>query len=283
MKIFLLGSTGFIGKHLKEYFDAKGDEVICACRPVDIGQDLTKYQPDVIINCAGEVYNQNLMFGANLLVVEQILRWLKDNPRQAKFIQLGSSSEYGVLNHPSSEINDRINPIDIYQATKGAATLLVQGYARTYNLDAVVVRLYSVYGLHERENRLMPKLFQAFEHNRDMYVYKGAHDWIAVGDVVRGIDILVGHKHLPPGDIINFGTGICTTNLKLLVIWEQETSKRLPGYYVDTYSKPYDSEFWEADTNYAYAAYGFKAEIPLVLGVKNYIKEKKGVDYFART
>lgn len=271
MKIFITGTTGFIGKSLKEFY-APNHDVVEYSRGSDLTNNLIIANPDVIINCAGEIYDANKMYKTNVGMVEEILEWVKRNPN-TRLIQIGSSAEYGPLTHPSSE-EDKINPVDVYQATKGAATLLCQGYARQFGLKTCVARVFSAYGPHERPHRLYPKLYRAFHHNEPMTLFDGVHDFIYIDDFVRGIDALV-NSPWPAGEIVNFGSGVSHTNLEVLQTWEKITGSKGNVTYQDRLGKAYESKYWVCDTSYAKMQYKFMTEYSLEDGIREFIGKVK--------
>ena len=268
MKIYITGATGFVGMNLVEYY--KDHEVIQHKRTTDIGANLDYYKPDVIINCAAEIYDPGIMWKPNVLMVHDCLEHVKANPT-TKMVQIGSSAEYGPMPRPSAEI-DRINPVDMYQSTKGAATLLCQGYARVYNLDISIARPYSVFGPHERPHRLFPRLWRALKHNQSMKLYHGVHDFIYIDDFVRGIDTLVQRNDKPLGDIVNFGSGRQYTNAQVLAAFESVAGQKLPVELVDTMAKVYESDVWICDTTYAQKEYGFRVAYGLEAGIKKFLE-----------
>ena len=270
MKIFITGTTGFLGRSLKEYYEAN-NTIVEYIRGTDIVTQLIVEQPDLIIHCAGEIYNPEYMFQTNIVMVEQILEWVRRNPA-TQMIQIGSSSEYGPVDRVANE-QDRINPQNVYEATKGAATLLCQGYARHYNLRVAVARIYSGYGVHERERRLFPTLYRAFFQNQPMKLYAGVHDFIYIEDFVRGVDRLI-NSNFPVGDIVNFGSGVMSSNLEVLEAWKRVTGLAAPVDYHDEFLRAHDTKFWCCDTNYAYATLEFKTEYSLEDGIRDFIKNK---------
>jgi nucleoside-diphosphate-sugar epimerase len=270
MKIFITGTTGFLGRSLKEHFESSHniDEYV---RGSDITGALDASRPDLIIHCAGEIYNTELMFSTNVIMMLQILEWIRSNPA-TRLIQIGSSSEYGPVGRATSE-QDRINPQNIYEATKGSATLLCQAYARQYGLQTCVARIYSGYGVHERERRLFPTLYRAFFNDEPMQLYDGVHDFIYIADFVRGIELLL-NKEWPPGEIVNFGTGVQYRNITVLKIWEAVLGRTAPVTYENRFLRAHDTRFWSCDPAYAKKAYGFVAEYELKAGIEDFIKRK---------
>lgn len=269
MKIFITGSTGFIGTNLTIYYKDHHD-LWQHVREENITQCLEFFKPDIIINCAAEIYDAEGMFAPNVLQVHECLEYVKKNPN-TRMIQIGSSSEYGKLDRAGCE-TDRINPIDMYQATKGAATLLCQGYARQHQLDIIIARPYSVYGPYERPHRLFPRLWKAFKLNQPMTLFQGYHDFIYIDDFVRGIDKLVKTVYMIPGDIVNFGSGDQFSNLEVLHYFKKITGLNAPVKFIDNLAKAFESEVWLCDTTYAKQQYGFETEFTLESGIRKFLE-----------
>lgn len=266
MKIFITGSSGFIGRHIVKFYQDQGHDVFEHRRYMDVGGKLCYFNPDLIINCAAEIYNADDMWVPNVLWTQECLEYVKLYPN-TKMIQIGSSAEYGPVPRAAKE-TDRINPVDMYQATKGAATLLCQGYARQYELDITVARPYSVYGRYEKPHRLFPRLWRAFKQDEPMKLFHGFHDFIYIDDFVRGIDILVNAGNKPLGDIVNFGSGMQHSNFTVAAMFRNQCTKDAPIEIVSTMAKSFESDVWICDTAYAKKQYGFEVQIDLEQGIK---------------
>lgn len=270
MKIYITGATGFLGLSFIDHYRAD-NELYCHIRGKNVTHELDAFKPELIIHCAGEIYNPELMFDTNIGITHEILEWVRKNP-STRMIYVGSSSEYGIVAHATKE-TDPINPVDIYQATKGAASLLCQGYSRFYKLQIAVARIYSGYGAHERERRLFPTLYRAFYQNQSMTLHDGVHDFIYIDDFLRGIDCLL-IKQWPLGEIVNFGSGQQSTNLEVLQAWQRVTGLTADVNYVEGFSKHYESKIWCCDTSYAQHQYGFKTKYSLDEGIRDFIRNK---------
>lgn len=271
MKIFITGSTGFIGLNLIRFYNTT-NTIIEYKRGECISTALNNCCPDLIFHCAGEIYKDDLMISTNVLMTKDILEYVKLNPK-TKLIYTGSSSEYGKVPRASAE-TDRIDPVDMYQATKGAATLLCQGYARHYDLDIKIARPYSVYGRFERSHRLFPTMWRSFFKDQEMTLWQGYHDFIYIDDFIRGLDI-IANSEKNPGDIINLGSGIQSPNFGkngVYDIFKELTNRKGNVNIMHTLSKNFESEVWKCDTEYAKSAYAFEAKYTLRDGIKEFLE-----------
>jgi nucleoside-diphosphate-sugar epimerase len=274
MKIFITGATGFVGKNLVDYYNTLGYEVYGFHRNEHLNESLHKFQPDAIINCAAEIYNYELMFEPNILMVQTILEYAKSCDQRCRVVQVGSSSEYGPTDHATAE-NTLLKPVDFYQATKGAATLLCQGWARAHNLPVWIARPYSVYGPGEREHRLFPRLYRSFKHNEPMTLYQGHHDFIYIDDFVRGIDLMLQHWDLVPGEVVNFGSGHQISNFDLLDMWIRITGKSdAPVAKVAEMRKAFENTVWVCDIAKSFQL-GFSCQYTLENGIKDFLAKGK--------
>ena len=274
MKIFITGATGFIGQNLVDYYTKRGHKVYAFRRDEVLTKCLYDFEPDAIINSAAEIYDYQHMFEPNILMVQTILDYVRECQQPCRLIQIGSSSEYGPTDISTSE-DTLLKPVDFYQATKGAATLLCQGWARLHHLPIWIVRPYSVYGPGERAHRLFPRLYRAFTKNEPMTQYQGHHDFIYIDDFVRGIDLVLQEWNLAPGEIVNFGSGFQTSNFDLYDKWAKVTgNKKAPVAKVAEMKKAFENTVWVCDTAKSFKL-GFDCEYDLDAGIKDFLLKAK--------
>jgi nucleoside-diphosphate-sugar epimerase len=267
MKYCISGSHGFIGSHLTRML--KGQEVIGISQkllyaPNDLKEFFEKEKPDYIIHLAafGNMANQQdvaMIVFSNLIGTYNMLSASKDIPYK-KFIQVGSSSEYGRKDYPMSE-SDLPETDTFYGASKVGATYLARAFA--VQKPVVIVRPFSIYGEDEADFRFIPTIIKSMETNKEMLLDPApAHDWIYIEDFISGM--LTAAEYAKPGEIVNIGTGKEHTNLQIV-----ETLQRIAGKqvkYKASKIRDYDNTSWCADIK-KLLSYGWKQKYPLGLGL----------------
>lgn len=265
MKIFITGSTGFLGQNLVKYYS--GNTVFEYRRYMDVLGKLDYVKPDLIINCAAEIYAAEKMWNSNVKLVKDCLDYVKENP-STQFIQIGSSSEYGPVDYATDE-NCPIQPLDMYAATKGAATLLCQGVARTYNLDIQIIRPYSLYGPGERPHRLFPNLWKSFILGSPMSLTAGVHDFCYIDDFISGVECVRTSNQREPGEIVNISNGSMVTNDHVLSIFQQITGKKGNVEMIGRFTTP---TVWQANITKITKKFGWAPQYNMETGVKKFIE-----------
>jgi len=260
MNIFVTGATGFIGHRIcKKY-----NETIPFFRNEDLQSKLYESKPDVIVNCAAEIYNTKQMWDVNVSFVSIILNYLIDKP-DVKFIQIGSSSEYGYVNQSSRESTPS-NPKDYYSLTKSIASSMCQLYASCYQTNVCIIRPYSPFGVGEKPHRLFPKLLQAFKYDRPMELTRGVHDFLYIEDFMDAFDlILKGNTN--PGEIINVSSGIETSNTEVYKIFKQVAKKEAPITFVDKFVT---YPVWKCDNTHLKFKYGWNPKYTLRSAIETF-------------
>lgn len=266
MKYFLTGHPGFVGTHLNERLP---DRVYLYSR----GQDtsiVSEFQPDIIFHLAAEIYDDKAMFDSNIKLTYDLLEEARKLPNLQAFIYVGSSSEYGAKDHPMSE-TDFLDPRTMYEATKGAGTLLCQAYARAYGVQTAIARPFSLYGQHEPPHRFIPTIVDRLRKGKRINIAPGVHDFIHIDDFIDGLLLLSGRFNA--GEVFNFGTGTQTSNYELVSLIG-EIMKVEPKRRLIESLHTYDSDHWVCDNTRA-RSIGWKPKMSLLAGLTRLIKEGK--------
>ena len=165
------------------------------------------------------------------------------------FVNAGSSSEYGRLDHAPME-SEPGQPDTPYGVTKAAATALCVAAARTHSIRIRTARLYSVYGPFEDPRRFLPSLIVHGAHRSfpPLVSPQTARDFVHVDDVVEALLLAAQDRSAEPGAIYNIGTGVQTTIGEAV-----ETARHVMGIpgqpaWGTMPARVWDTETWVADT-----------------------------------
>ena len=230
MKIFLTGSTGFIGSHIINAASNAGIEIL-ACRqstrslsriplsqePIWINRDLTEISPsdledcNVIIHCAASgVGSKNAsiedMIRVNVLGTSNLLECASQSGA-SRVIIAGSCHEYGAhaLGTQPIETDLPLRPTTFYGSTKAAGFHLAVTHAFQHNLELYYGRVFSAYGTGQSPSSLWSLLHQAAISNQDFLISQGnqIRDFIPVylvvehllsaafrDDIARGVPVI---------------------------------------------------------------------------------------------
>ncbi len=269
-KIAIIGSNSFIAKNLSDYYYGQEIALFNREHTKDVCKHLNDFQPDVIINCAAEIYNSETMFESNIVLLYNILEYCKQN-LNTRFIQIGSSSEYGTSYQIPLHEDLKLSPKDMYQATKGAGTLLCQGYSNQFGVDVAIVRPFSVYGRYEKPHKLFPSLWRVFKKDEHITIHEGVHDFVYIDDFVRAIDQLLSMCDFN-GDVINVGSGIQYTNSEIVQFFKNVEKKQYVNVtYASTTIRSFDRKSWVCDTKNAEEKYGIVCDTPIEAGIKLFL------------
>lgn len=242
MKALITGSKGFIGSHLCAELEANGYEVIrCGLAEGDgivamnimdqamILSVLEKYQPDVLINMAGQA-NVGLSWKKPQFTVElntigliNILETVREVNPKIRVIAIGSSDEYGNLKEIGANVTEDIpvKPITPYAISKQAQELFAQLYVNSYGMDVCMVRMFNLGGAGQMKGYMIADFSSGVAE-----VEAGLHEYMSVGnltsardfthvkDACRAVRLIAekGHK----GEVYNICSGVTHTAQEVL-------------------------------------------------------------------
>lgn len=237
-KVLIIGSTGFIGYHLAKKLSELNFKVYSLSKNkpsknrkllkvkyllgdisklLILKKLLKKRRFDYVVNLGGHIDHNNKIktrnshyFGTKNLASIFLHKKIK------KFIQIGSSSEYGNVSSPQFEYF-KCNPKMIYGLSKLKATNFLLNLNKKFNFPVTILRLYQVYGPNQKINRFIPLLINACIKNIKFPTSHGKQqrDFLYVDDVVSAILKTLNSK-LSHGKIINIGSGKPVKLLKIM-------------------------------------------------------------------
>ena len=190
---------------------------------------------------------------------------LSEYGRLEKFVNIGSSSEYGPKTKPMKEI-DLASPIFPYGITKLTQTNFAKYFFVKNGLPSVTLRLFSVYGPLEEPGRLIYDIMTSILRKNILKLAskKAKRDFIFVDDVIESIEKISKTPNIE-GNIFNVGSGkeysieevvnIVQSKLKkdLKVSWgniEKQRSFETNNHWIANISKIKKEIKWNPKVNF---------------------------------
>lgn len=231
MNILITGGCGFIGSYLvRRLIDLKNISRIvvldikdCEYENVDfIRMDIRDkniayimHNIDIVIHLAAlidvreSVLNPNLYHDINVNGTLNILDSCIKN-HVSKIIFTSSAAVYGNPMYLPIDEKHPLNPLSPYGASKAASELYISAYHYSYNIDAVIFRLFNVYGYGQSSKYAgVIKIFMENAlKNRPLEIFGDGfqtRDFIYVEDVIDAI--IKSMKMDIDFNIFNIGSG----------------------------------------------------------------------------
>ncbi len=211
----------------------------------------------------------------NVLATQLLLDWMKQSSI-SKFILASSSSVYGNNKEVPFKEEDNVDfPISNYAYTKKTCELMTHTAHALYDLSALCLRFFTVYGPRQRPDLAIHKFTDKIFNDQPITLYGDgttARDYTYVDDTIQGIlrSINYLNQNSRVFEVINIGNG-SPVDLNQLVnslsieIGKQPKYKRLP-------MQPGDVNLTYASIDKARHLLGYKPNITLEKGLNRFVK-----------
>lgn len=255
LTILLTGAHGFVGLNLAKRFIDDGHKVADLPRellmdPASLEIYIKKVNPNYIFHLAsyGNMYEQkdeDEIFATNCIKTYFLLKSTL-SIKYTGFVYVSSSSVYGTKSMPMHE-KDVLEPVSLYGATKACGEYLARYFALKYDKPIITARPFSITGVGEQKNHLIPTLIDACLKKKKAHLVPDAtHDFIDIADFIDGILTLSLNAYDNRGRVFNVGTGTYWSNKDVAEIVEKKVGKKLKIQTVSQL-RDYDSNMWVAD------------------------------------
>jgi UDP-glucuronate 4-epimerase len=292
MRFVVTGAAGFIGSHLTEALLAHGHEVVAVdcftdyydpdlkeenARAFDVSRlDLAEDELaldgfDGVFHLAGQpgVRSFGTVFDdyvrRNLLASQRVFE--RAAGAGVRVVFASSSSVYGeVESYPTPE-DARPSPISPYGITKLGCEQLVHAYAKSFELEAVVLRYFTVYGPRQRPDMAFARVVDALARGASFELYGDglqSRSFTYVADAVAAT--IAAMRDAPAGALYNVGGGAEATMRDTIA-----TLERVSGRTLDLVERPAaagDVRRTAADTRRIERDLGWRAATSLEDGLR---------------
>ncbi len=288
MRYVVTGAAGFIGSHLAEALQARGDEVVgldsftdyydpalkrlnasaLDVRDVDLAEDALDFRGfDGVFHLAGQPGVRSfgdvfpLYLRRNVLASQRVFEAAARDGVRVVFAS--SSSVYGAAERYPTPEDTLPHPLSPYGITKLACEQLADAYRRQFGLDCVVVRYFNAFGPRQRPDMAFTRIVTALATGGRFELYGDgdqSRSWTYVGDVVEGTIAAFGGQ-----GTYNVGGALEASMNESIELFE-----RLAGRTLDVRRHedpvPGDQRRTKADTTRIRAELGWEPQVSLEEG-----------------
>jgi len=289
MKVLIIGSEGFIGKHLHRYMKDQGHEVwgadvvtryadqenyfLVDASNSDFTSVFRQSQYDLCVNCSGaasvpeSLKNPVRDYFLNTVNVFKLLDAIRSEQSSCRFINLSSAAVYG---NPAQlpVIEAAItNPLSPYGIHKLQSEQICREFYEFHKIPTCSLRIFSVYGPGLQKQLFWDLLKKARSGEAFSLFGTGreSRDFIYVTDLVRVIALVNEHSAFD-ADVINVGNGeevfIQDAVSVFFSFFDKEISYNFSGD-----SRKGDPVNWKADIS-KLRSFGYQAEVDMPGGLE---------------
>jgi nucleoside-diphosphate-sugar epimerase len=294
--LLVVGGTGFIGSHvIKEgvrrgwQVDSLGlNEPPAARRVAGVGyivaditlpetlSEIAKIKYHFVVNLSGYIDHSLFSSGGRRQInthFEGLLNLLErlDQTHLKRFVQIGSSDEYGAAKAPQCE-DSREQPISPYSLAKVAGTHFLQMLHRTEGFPAVILRLFLTYGPNQDNKRFIPQIIKGCLDDQAFPTSNGEQlrDFCYIDDTVRAI-YSVFECDDANGQVFNVGSGLPVSIKEVISSVCEITGKGRPQFGSLRY-RPGENMALYADINKIKSVTGWMPSFSLEAGLALTVK-----------
>ncbi len=308
MKILITGGAGFIGSNLADRLLSAGHDIVIVdnfndyydvslkeknisanlnnphytlyrvdiCNQDAIARVFSDNDIDVVVHLAARagvrpsLENPVAYVETNILGTVNILEQMKLHNIK-KLVFASSSSVYGNCRAEKfSEDLKVTEPISPYAATKSACEQIIYTYHHLYNINAVCLRFFTVYGPRQRPDLAIRKFVEKIESGTPIDMYGDGstrRDYTYIDDIISGICAAI--KYDKTGyEIINLGGGEPITLKRMIETIEKVFGKS--AIINQQPMQPGDVDKTVCDWNKANNLLGYTPQTTFEQGIKKF-------------
>lgn len=298
MKLLITGATGFVGKTLVPYLVQHHVADLCllirsqekvdrlfhdlplttiSSMDDDWREKIISYNPDVVLHMAtlftGKCDKENAIgvINSNVMLTTLLLEALMHTDCQ-HFINIGTFSEY-LYKEGEFFANN------LYSASKTAVRPIIQFYQTQSKWKWENVIVYSPYGRHNEQKKVMDYLYDALDSLEPQKFSEGKQvlDFIHVDDMAVFFANLVSKLGCVQDNYVQLylGTGEGHSLREVAATMEKVSGKKINALWGGYPYRPFDTMLAVAPIEKNPAWLDWKSAISLEYGIKIYFEDQK--------
>ena len=189
---------------------------------------------DYLINVAAETHVGNSIINSDEFIrtnvdgVKNLLELLRQKPTnicgKPVFFHFSTDEVYGDIETGAHTETDLLNPSNPYSASKAAGDMLVKAWARTYDIEYIILRPTNNYGILQHVEKLVPLSIKLLQWGKNIRLHnqgKPVRNWLHADDTAEAVLTIIesGRKN----EIFNVAGGFEQQNV--------ETVKKIIFHY----------------------------------------------------
>jgi len=245
--VYVTGCLGFIGSHITRECLKRGWKVFGVDKETYVANtSLLKefnlydnfrylkadikdldflYDCDYVINTAAEshvgnsIIDSKAFMDSNVLGTKNLLDLIRNKPsnvvKRPILLHFSTDEVYGDIVNGEHHESDVLRPSNPYSAAKACSDMLILAWARTYNLEYIIVRPTNNYGIGQYPEKLIPLSVKQLMRGNKIQLHNNGtpiRNWLHVEDTVAAIMSIVESR--VTNEIFNISGGFEQQNLE---------------------------------------------------------------------
>nr|BCB22792.1 NAD-dependent epimerase/dehydratase family protein [Erysipelothrix tonsillarum] len=246
-----------------------------------------EYKPDYVIHLAAQagvrysLENPDTYIQSNIIGTYNILEACRKYPVK-RLLYASSSSVYGSNTKVPFEETDNVDhPVSLYAATKKSNELMAQTYSHLYDINAIGLRFFTVYGPKGRPDMAYFGFVDKYFNNEPIHIFNDGdftndlyRDFTYIDDIVEGIISLLNCENSSGHEVYNIGNNTPVKLMDFIYTLEGALSKSM-GKNIEFEKiyepiKPGDVPATYASTDKLFGITGYKPGTDLSDGLQKF-------------
>jgi dTDP-glucose 4,6-dehydratase len=211
------------------------------------------YDCDYVINTAAESHVGNSIIDSqefidsNIVGVRNLLDLIRNKPvncnRRPIFLHFSTDEVYGDIESGEHTETDLLHPSNPYSAAKAAADMLVLAWARTYDIEYILLRPTNNYGIGQYPEKLIPLSVKNLMREKKIRLHNGGtpiRNWLHADDTAEAVMAIIDSGTV--NEIYNVAGGFEQPNIETVL-------KVVEHFFEEEYK-------WEQHVDFSYEREG---------------------------